>query len=196
MPVSVSRSCRLSVPKSEKYEVMQEDFSGTPDRRAAACGLCRQGHGAAWAQKACFCPSLSESHVPERAARLSAACGCGNADSTVRGSRVTLFRRPALGWPPFGRSGCFQSPEPVEAVAEVPEGPPRSFRWRRSLASHRARRGAGTDRRPNGGSMARRRPSGIISGWRMKEAGASGCFAKGIMAGRAQPRWFMHGVFA
>ncbi len=43
-----------------------------------------------------------------------------------------------------GRSGLLARPEPVEAVAEVLEGPPRIFRWRR--VTHRATRAEGPER--------------------------------------------------
>lgn len=51
---------------------------------------------------------------------------------------------PAAGEPPLRPLHLFDPPQPVEVLAEVPDGPPRRFRWRRSL--HEVTRFEGPER--------------------------------------------------
>jgi protein ImuB len=77
-----------------------------------------------------------DSHVPERAARrvpaISDRVGTGNWKAGQEGEPSS---RPLL---------LFTPPQPVETVAEVPEGPPYRFRWRRVL--HEIVRSEGPER--------------------------------------------------
>jgi protein ImuB len=66
-------------------------------------------------------PVLFQSHVPERAGRLMPL-----ADG-ARGDGSPSFYRDL----PVRPLRLLAHPEPVEAMAEVPDGPPLSFRWRR-----------------------------------------------------------------
>ena len=94
-----------------------------------------------------------------------------------------------------GRCGSCARPEPVEAVAPVPDDPPVLFRWRRVV--HRVRRADGPER--IGGEWwrdteeAERLRDYYRS--RTRRAGASGSSAT-VSIGRRAPRWFLHGVFA
>jgi protein ImuB len=89
----------------------------------------------------------------------------------------------------------FSSPEPVEAIAaEVPEGAPASFRWRRVL--HRVAASEGPER--------------IAPEWWHGDGGTRDYFRVEDEEGRRywlyrqglygeapqDPRWFMHGIFA
>ncbi|MBL8582339.1 MAG: DNA polymerase Y family protein [Rhizobiaceae bacterium] len=123
---------RLSILAAERLEprqtdldsrtdMLEDDLAGLADRVAA-----RLGGGALLA------PVIQGSHVPERAAALvpwtpgpalAATPGLPEQERPIR-----LFRRP----------------EPVSAAAEVPDGPPISFRWRRAL--YRVARAEGPER--------------------------------------------------
>jgi protein ImuB len=88
----------------------------------------------------------------------------------------------------------FARPEPVEAVAEVPDGPPVTFRWRRAL--YRVARAEGPER--------------IAPEWWREDAFTRDYFRVEDSAGHrfwlfreglygrelAAPRWYLHGVFA
>ncbi len=88
----------------------------------------------------------------------------------------------------------FARPEPIEAVASVPDGPPARFRWRR--AQHHVVAAAGPER--------------IENTWWSEEEGvardyfrvedANGLrfwlYRAGLYRDTTQPRWFMHGLFA
>jgi protein ImuB len=115
---------------------------------------------------------------------------------------------PLLDWPAAGPSaaaGCeeildrplrlFEKPEPVEAVAEVPDGPPAVFRWRRTI--YRVARAEGPER--------------IAAEWwraglddltrdyfRVEDVAGHRfwLFREGLYGREAlNPNWFMHGVF-
>ncbi len=79
-----------------------------------------------------------QSHLPERAVRLvpplTPAAGAGPGVETTAPWRH-MARRPVHLLP---------RPEPIEAVAEVPDGPPVLFRWRG--IAHRVQRGDGPER--------------------------------------------------
>jgi protein ImuB len=90
----------------------------------------------------------------------------------------------------------FARPEPVEAVAEVPDGPPARFRWRRVL--HEVVIAEGPERiamewwRDEAGQALTRDYFRLecrdgLRAWLYRE----GLFGREI----AQPRWFLHGLF-
>jgi protein ImuB len=117
-----------------------------------------------------------ESHLPERAVRPVAA--------TVR---------PQGAWPKARRPvHLFTRPEPVEAMAPVPDSPPLSFRWRKR--THRVVRADGAER--------------IAAEWWRKQAPERDyylvedelgrrfwLFREGLYGGPTPPRWYLHGIF-
>jgi protein ImuB len=130
-------------------------------------------------------PVLHESHVPERASALAPF------------SREAVTAGEPAGWPALMRPlRLFTHPEPVEAIAEVPEGPPITFRWRRAL--HRVSRAEGPERIEAewwiDGEAANPRDY-----FRIEDQGGRRfwLYREGLYgAGTLPPRWFMHGVFA
>jgi protein ImuB len=143
--------------------------------------------------------------------RLVARFGAGrvlrfvSADShdPVRASRLV----PAPTRPPIGATLCvdpidrpprplqlFEPPHSIEALAEVPNGPPLRFRWRRF--AHRVVRAEGPERiAPEWW----RDPEGATRDyWRVEdeEGGRFWLFREGAHAVRpGPPRWFLHGLF-
>lgn len=111
-------------------------------------------------------------------------------------SQQLCWRRIEAGEPPLRPLQLFANPQPIEALAEVPDGPPMRFRWRRVL--HDVARAEGPERiepewwRKNNGAPAR-------DYYRVEDA--HGCrfwiFRQGHYAeSDTQPRWFVHGLFA
>ena len=98
------------------------------------------------------------------------------------------------GDPPLRPLHLFDPPQPIEVVAEVPDGPPHRFRWRRDL--HEVRRFEGPER--------------IAGEWWRQEAPTRDYFRVEDAEGRrfwmfreglfqvetTHPRWFVHGLFA
>jgi protein ImuB len=120
-----------------------------------------------------------ESHIPERAqVRLPALAPV---PETLRGARVPQAPRPLR---------LLAFPEPIEALAELPDGAPRRFRWRKRL--HEVARARGPERIE--GEWWRRAEAprdyfavedcGGRRFWVYREGAANGL------------RWFLHGVFA
>ena len=133
-----------------------------------------------------------DSHIPEQAQLALPAVEC----------RLPMrWPPPPPGEPPLRPLFLFDPPQPVEVIAEVPDGPPHRFRWRRSLREVRLYEG----------------PERIASEWwRRKEgehAGKGGLtrdyyrvedvrgrrywiFRHGLYDEKPDPRWYVHGLFA
>ena len=89
----------------------------------------------------------------------------------------------------------FAPPQPIEVMAEVPDGPPFQFRWRRAL--HQVRAAEGPERIESewwrGGLKAPR------DYYRVEDNAGSRfwIFREGLFTAiEPRPRWFLHGVFA
>ena len=132
------------------------------------------------------------SHLPERAQGSVPAVSAR--DITVEDSVPPLVM---YGDAPLRPIRMLTPPEPVEVVAEVPEGPPRQFRWRRML--HAVAKAEGPERLAPEWWLAADRGSITRDYYRVEdEAGRrfwiyrDGLYERETTA----PRWFMHGVFA
>ncbi len=122
---------------------------------------------------------LVDAHLPEQSV-VSRPATAGPA----AGSLVEATARPLR---------LFERPEPIEALAEVPDGPPLRFRWRRVLREVAAIEG----------------PERIAAPWWRGPAAptrdyfraedAEGrrywLYREGLYGETARPRWFLHGVF-
>jgi len=122
------------------------------------------------------------SHIPERAVvrRPPFAAKAGGWDK-ARPRPVRLFRRP----------------EPIEAIAPVPDDPPIFFRWRGQL--RKVARAEGPERlaeewwrRPPGETT----PSHVRDYYRVEdETGARyWLFRAGLYGGEDPPKWWLHGL--
>jgi protein ImuB len=86
-------------------------------------------------------------------------------------------------------------PEPIEAVAEVPDGPPVRFRWRHVL--HEVAVAEGPERiamewwRDESGSALTRDYFRVES----RDGVRVWIFREGLYRGGARPNWFLHGLF-
>jgi protein ImuB len=87
-------------------------------------------------------------------------------------------------------------PEPIEAVAPVPDDPPVMFRWRR--LQHRVRRADGPERIAGEWWRGAEDAAELRDYYRVEdEAGRRfWLYRAGLYVPREAPRWFLHGVFA
>lgn len=153
--------------------VAEADVDGLIDRIAARLGLDSIGK---------IVPR--ESHIPERAESFVAVT------ETTRSERDRWSNREEKDFP----LRLFARPELVEAIAEVPDGPPVHFRWRRAL--YRVARAEGPERiaaewwRADGltRDYFRVEDSAGHRFWLYRE----GLYGRELIT----PRWYMHGVFA
>jgi protein ImuB len=186
---------RLSVPVAEPCPPEQIDIGGTAkdgetdrlvDRLSARLGASRVRKLIA-----------QDSHIPEiAAASVPAQVGRAKGWGEFRRFRAEtkLSPRPLRLLP---------RPESIEAVAEVPDGPPLRFRWRRALheviAAEGPERIEGAWWSEHGGH-----PSGNLARdyFRVEDKAGlrfwlfrSGLY-RDLTQGAAAPSWFLHGTYA
>ena len=155
-----------------------------------------------------------DSHIPEQAQLALPAIHC---PAPVR------WPAPRAGEPPLRPIFLFDPPQPVEVIAEVPDGPPHRFRWKRKL--HEVRLYEGPERIASewwhlpasplplaggagGGPEAKDSPSPNPSRKREGELTRDyyriedvhgrryWIFRHGLYEEKALPKWYMHGLFA
>ena len=90
----------------------------------------------------------------------------------------------------------FAKPEPVEVVADVPEGPPRKFRWRRAL--HEVVRAEGPERvAMEWWRHQRAKPTRDYFRVEDENGRRFWLYRDGLYNRETlEPRWYIHGVFA
>ncbi len=128
-------------------------------------------------------PHFGDTHAPERAGVWRPAAqpsppAPGSPEDGVMRRPLTLFARA----------------QPIEAMAEVPDGPPMRFRWRRVVRE--VSRAEGPERiTPHWlrASDARTRDY-----YRVEDTNGKRywLYREGFYDGASAPRWFMHGLFA
>ncbi len=135
---------------------------------------------------AVLAPHLAESWLPETAETLGPYAARSEAPANP-----SVGPRPIL---------MFDPPEPIEAVAELPDGAPARFTWRR--AARRVLRASGPERlgpewwKETGA----RRPRRTRDYYRVEDdhGGRYWVFREGLYDGRdldPPPSWWMHGLF-
>ncbi len=132
------------------------------------------------------------SHIPEQAQLALPA---------VEWRTPIHWPTPPQGEPPVRPLFLFDPPQPVEVIAEVPDGPPHRFRWRRKL--HEVRLYEGPERiasewwrhkegeHPGKGGLTR-------DYYRIEDACGRRywIFRHGLYEEKPDPRWYLHGLFA
>lgn len=90
----------------------------------------------------------------------------------------------------------FRQPEPLEVMAEIPDGPPRHFRWRRAL--HRIARAEGPERiAPEWWCDPAWEPTRDYFRVEDESGRRYWIFRRGLYgASSAPPSWYIHGLFA
>lgn len=178
---------RLASPLTEAQDVHEPDFDGANDLKDDLAALVeRLGIR--------LHPSrlLAENtHWPERASRTRPAQE-GNA---ALASDWDEWHEPSSA--PLRPIRLFDPPEPIDVIADVPDGPPVRLRWRRVF--HVVVKAEGPERiapewwRMTGDAMPVTRDYYRIE----NENGARfWVFRSGLYdRDTAPPRWFMHGVF-
>lgn len=184
---------RLSVLASAPFDSRQADLAGDDlSEQDDLVRLVDRIH-ARLGKTAIFQPALQDSHLPERTVGFVAFTGIADSRSVNGRSHDDAPETTVLPPRPIR---LFERPEPVEAMAEVPEGPPVTFRWRRAL--HRVVAAEGPERiEPEWWRSDETRPRDY---YRIEdEAGRRyWLYRQGLYTREpaTMPRWFMHGIFA
>ncbi len=129
-----------------------------------------------------------DSHVPEQAVLAFPA---------VEAPQPAEWAAPETGEPPARPIHLFDPPQPIDVIAEVPDGPPHRFRWRRGV--HEVTRFEGPER--IAGEWWRRDDNHgpTRDYYRVEDArGRRFWIFRHGLYGRecATPGWYMHGLFA
>ncbi len=187
---------RLVVTRTERFDDAPPDFAhrgAQAEAEARLIDALSTRHGAGAVLRA----MPVDAHWPERAQEMLPA-------QQIAASLEAWPVLRAAGEPPARPIRLFDPPEPVEALAEVPDGPPARFRWRRVL--HDVARAEGPERiAPEWwrGDI-RARPASTRDYFRVEDGRGRRfwLFREGLYDdaagadGGSSPRWFLHGVFA
>jgi protein ImuB len=138
-----------------------------------------------------------DTHIPERAVWAAPA------QYHLAAATQAVWPARAVGEPPLRPLRLFERPEQIQVIAQVPDGPPARFVWRR--AAHAVVRAEGPERvamewwRVEGVALTRDyfrvEDEEGLRFWLYRD----GLYDREIAQaeGRAtQPNWFMHGLFA
>jgi protein ImuB len=176
----------LSVPITAPLAEAQLDLAGGQLAEAEVAALvdrlvARLGRGRVRRLAA------TPSHIPEQAAF----------DLPIHAPALAEWPGACPSEPPQRPVRLFDPPQPIEVLAEVPDGPPRQFRWRRRL--HRITRHEGPER--IGALWWRRRDNAGLTRDYYRVEDEEGrrfwLFRHGLYGSETvQPAWFVHGLFA
>lgn len=136
------------------------------------------------------------SHIPEQAQlALPALEAVGEA-----AGRPAVWTTSPPGNPPLRPLHLFNPPQPIEVIAEVPDGPPHRFRWRRKL--HEVKGFEGPERiasewwRAKDGNPAHGAPTRDYYRVEDRRGRRFWIFRHGLYEERQHPAWYLHGLFA
>ncbi len=196
---------RLSVLRAEPLQAAQIDLAGEERESAGLAHLYdRLGARLGPARITQFLPV--DTHIPERAVlHRPLAQSTALVTSPLRGGRNLQsetganFGRGAeqVETPPDRPLRLFERPEPVEVLAEVPEGPPLRFRWRRVV--HEVLRAEGPERIAPEWWRAEDRGRFTRDYFRVEDSDGRRywLFREGLYGREtASPLWYVHGLFA
>ena len=133
-----------------------------------------------------------DTHIPEQIQLALPA--------VERGEPSASWPQPAAGEPPLRPLHLFDPPQPIDVIAEVPDGPPHRFRWRRKF--HEVRRFEGPERiasewwKRKDGAIDR---AGLTRDYyRVEDARGRRfwLFRHGLYEEKPDPKWYLHGLFA
>ena len=184
-------SITLAIPLAEPLVANQPTLDGKKHNATALAELIDRLSTRLGAESLCRL-APQDSHIPEQAQLALPAIQC---------SDPVRWPTPPEGEPPMRPIFLLDPPQPVEVIAEVPDGPPHRFRWKRKL--HEVRLYEGPERIA---SEWWRRKGGEHSGkggltrdyYRVEDVRGRRywIFRHGLYDEKAAPRWYMHGLFA
>lgn len=177
------------------------DAQGSPIQLAHACAALIDRLAARFGEERIRSLATVDTHIPEAASQLVPASVAAQKKRAVAAG-LSSQRRPLR---------LLDPPEPVDVMAEVPDGPPLQMRWRRRPL--RIVRADGPERiapewwRPKDLTKLRldagRMHETTRDYWHIEDATGrrlwlyrEGFYGQSDMADGGKPRWFVHGLFA
>jgi len=133
-----------------------------------------------------------DTHIPEQMQLALPAVEAGMPAAT--------WSQSPTGEPPLRPLHLFDPPQPIDVIAEVPDGPPHRFRWRRAF--HEVRRFEGPERIAS--EWWKRRDGAVDKAgltrdyYRVEDARGRRfwIFRHGLYEEKPDPKWYLHGLFA
>lgn len=182
---------RLSVTRSEALEPEQQGLAGgkTPREAENAVVALVDRLVARLGRESVRRFLLRDTHDPVRAA--------GTLSCLAPAETAFLATPVEPGEPPLRPLTLFEPPQLIEALAEVPDGPPLRFRWRRVL--HDVARAEGPERIAPEWWLHGARAPATRDYYRVEDGAGHRfwVFREGFFEdSTARPRWFLHGLFA
>jgi protein ImuB len=184
-------SITLSLPLTEPLPASQPTLDGAEKDKAALGELIDRLSTRLGPESLLqFVPQ--DSHLPEQAQLALPA---------AQPREPAHWPTPPAGEPPMRPLFLFDPPQPVEVLAEVPDGPPHRFRWKRKL--HEVRLYEGPERiasewwRRKGGEHPGQ--GGLTRDYyRIEDVRGRRywIFRHGLYGEKPDPRWYLHGLFA
>lgn len=182
---------RLMVPITEPLAVTQLKLEGGVVREAEVAALVDRLStrlGRERVQR--LVPQ--DTHIPEQMQLALPAVEAGQPASG--------WPQPAAGEPPVRPLHLFHPPQPIDVIAEVPDGPPHRFRWRRKF--HEVKRFEGPER--IAGEWWKRKDGAVDRAgltrdyYRVEDARGRRfwLFRHGLYEEKPDPNWYLHGLFA
>jgi protein ImuB len=191
-------AARLDIVQLERIEDAARTLVATDETQASAEQIAAivDVLSARLGPKRVLRPKFNATHAPERAggwrSALSSPAGGGGlhqfaslADTSPAsgGGKDGVLRRPLT---------LFSRPQPIEAIAAVPDGPPIRFRWRRVLRE--VARAEGPER--ISGDWLKQTPARDYYRVEDKQGRRYWIYREGHYGEAEPPRWFVQGVFA
>jgi protein ImuB len=171
---------RLSGREMERLTTQQHDFeTGSVIRHDLAPLIDRLSNRLG--ETAVHRFETRESHIPERAVRRL----------------PPLAESPRLHWPKASQRPIrlLPHPEPIDAVAPIPDDPPVQFRWRHVL--HKVRAAEGPERIAPEWWLPGEQDAEIRDYYCVEDSEGRRfwLYRAGLYQTTSAPRWFMHGMF-
>jgi protein ImuB len=182
---------RLSVPVIEPLDAAQLRLEGGAARDAEVAALIDRLSTRLGRDRVRRLVPVN-THIPEQ---MQLALPAVEADTPAAAWPVSQ-----AGEPPLRPLHLFDPPQPIEVIAEVPDGPPHRFRWCRKF--HEVRRFEGPERIA---SEWWKRRDGAVDRvgltrdyYRVEDARGRRfwVFRHGLYEEKPDPKWYLHGLFA
>jgi protein ImuB len=186
---------RLAVPVCEALDVLQPSLDGRAVEEEAVADLVDR-LVARFGRDRVLRFVAEDSHDPDRQARMVPASNRNASGQALAAASAVAWSQPEPDEPPARPLQIFDPPQPIETLAEVPDGPPLRFRWRR--VTHDIARAEGPERiAPEWWRDGHDEPTRDY--YRVEDAQGHRfwVFRRGLYGqGAEAPRWFLHGLFA
>jgi protein ImuB len=127
-----------------------------------------------------------DSHIPEKA----------EFTAPITATKGAAWPNPEAGEPPLRPLHLFDPPQPIEVIAEVPDGAPRRFVWQRR--TYDVLRAEGPERIAPEWWRRRKSKGPTRDYYRVEDVAGHRfwLFRSGLFEETQHPRWYMHGLFA